>query len=169
MYLCLINRQDVALTTSLFVCTYVVSVTLLGYSYARIYVTVRQSSRRIQAAVVTQSTQPTVYSVDRGGITKTTQPNRWTSETKLATQLLIIFFVFVLCWAPYVSYTMFDSSTTLSLPQAVYDLFIIAVEFNAAVNPLIYLCNNHAYRQAFRGLFCRCCKQTSRVGSILDD
>jgi len=112
MHICLAENEAIS-TYGTFIFVYTASVVVLGYSYVRIFMAVRQSGRRIglQAVAKTGSTAEQRHADRR-------RARRMAHEEKLAAQLIIIFAVFVLCWAPFISYTMFELEACTELHNA---------------------------------------------------
>lgn len=149
MFLCLMKHTNQAYNISTVIFIYVLSVLLLAYSYSRIYVTVRQSRRRIHTT--------SVVSTVSGRLNGDARKKEWlrmADETRLAIQLMFIFVVFVVCWSPYLlTSALVHGVLHSSLPQSVYNFFLVSIVFNSAVNPIIYLCYNRVYREELRNLF----------------
>lgn len=159
MFLCLVNHSNQAYNITTVVLIYVLSVLLLAYSYSRIYATVRQSSRRIHTTVAVSS----VTGTRLNGDARKKEWLRMADETRLAIQLMLIFVVFVVCWSPYLlTSALIHGVLHWSLPQPVYNFFLVSILFNSAVNPIIYLCYNRVYREELLHRFLIICCYWSR-------
>ena len=142
--MCIMNWfYNLPYTVILFVFVFGIPMSLIAYSYARIFLIYRSSRKRIEAHT-----------------THTIKARR--QEMKLAGHLLLTFCVFAVCWLPYLIFALFvDPEGTLT-PQWVYDLSRILICVNAAVSPLLYWFLNAAHRKELTSLCSGCSrKQTA--------
>lgn len=83
------------------------------------------------------------------------------SEMRTATTVIIMISLYVLCWLPYILFTILSCISTLYLPEVWYDLAIWLTWLNKAVNPTIYALRNKTVSQYFT--LCVCCFRRRKI------
>lgn len=145
MYTCVdtSNVDFLAINASL---VYFPCVAVIVVCYACIFVAVRQTRIRVFNATV-------IFSESQGRTANGSESKRLADETRLAIQLLFIVVVFVACWTPYLMTNVLGLTDTV--PVWLSNLFVVSIEFNAAVNPIVYLAYNRIYRHEVRRIVFR--------------
>ncbi|XP_011149565.1 D(2) dopamine receptor A isoform X2 [Harpegnathos saltator] len=84
--------------------------------------------------------------------------NAVATEQKASKVLGLVFFTFVLCWAPFFLLNIFFAACpTCSVPGHVVDTFLWLGYVSSTINPIIYTIFNKTFRAAFiRLLKCKC-------------
>ncbi|XP_032669519.1 D(2) dopamine receptor A isoform X2 [Odontomachus brunneus] len=84
--------------------------------------------------------------------------NAVATEQKASKVLGLVFFTFVLCWAPFFLLNIFFAACpTCSVPGHVVDTFLWLGYVSSTINPIIYTIFNKIFRAAFiRLLKCKC-------------
>jgi 5-hydroxytryptamine receptor 2 len=80
------------------------------------------------------------------------------TEQKASKVLGLVFFTFVLCWAPFFLLNIFFAACpACSVPGHVVDTFLWLGYVSSTINPIIYTVFNRTFRGAFiRLLKCNC-------------
>ncbi|KAL0281669.1 UNVERIFIED_CONTAM: hypothetical protein PYX00_002585 [Menopon gallinae] len=99
--------------------------------------------------------------------------NAVATEQKASKVLGLVFFTFVLCWAPFfVLNVIFAACPECNVPSHVVDTCLWLGYVSSTINPIIYTIFNKTFRAAFiRLLKCRCHRTTrpSRFRSVIDN
>ncbi|XP_072763404.1 5-hydroxytryptamine receptor 2A isoform X1 [Anoplolepis gracilipes] len=84
--------------------------------------------------------------------------NAVATEQKASKVLGLVFFTFVLCWAPFFLLNIFFAACpTCPVPRHVVDTFLWLGYVSSTINPIIYTIFNRTFRAAFiRLLKCKC-------------
>jgi hypothetical protein len=93
------------------------------------------------------------------------QRSAFRQNLKTIRVLFVVVGVFILCWVPYFIFILFlyyaphlesrsNSETILVITRLPY--------FNSLCNPIIYVCLDQTYREAFKNLFQQMCPSSSR-------
>lgn len=88
--------------------------------------------------------------------------NAVATEQKASKVLGLVFFTFVLCWAPFFLLNIFFAACpTCPVPRHVVDTFLWLGYVSSTINPIIYTIFNKTFRAAFiRLLKCKCSRST---------
>ncbi|XP_070568386.1 high-affinity lysophosphatidic acid receptor-like [Ptychodera flava] len=124
---------------------------LMSYSYLCILNTVRRNSCRVQNHPESLS----VSQANKLGLTGITRPARvnvdMSFKTRAFTTILLLFIVFVICWAPYAItqlIILFDETTS---KHYIVETAILWLSYmNSAFNPIIYCWRIKKFREACR-------------------
>ncbi|KYM77543.1 D(2)-like dopamine receptor [Atta colombica] len=96
--------------------------------------------------------------------------NAVATEQKASKVLGLVFFTFVLCWAPFFLLNIFFAACPkCPVPRHVVDTFLWLGYVSSTINPIIYTIFNKTFRAAFiRLLKCKCSRSTrpSRYRSV---
>ncbi|XP_036142880.1 5-hydroxytryptamine receptor 2B isoform X1 [Monomorium pharaonis] len=96
--------------------------------------------------------------------------NAVATEQKASKVLGLVFFTFVLCWAPFFLLNIFFAACPkCPVPRHVVDTFLWLGYVSSTINPIIYTIFNRIFRAAFiRLLKCKCSRSTrpSRYRSV---
>ncbi|XP_011867345.1 PREDICTED: 5-hydroxytryptamine receptor 2A isoform X2 [Vollenhovia emeryi] len=96
--------------------------------------------------------------------------NAVATEQKASKVLGLVFFTFVLCWAPFFLLNIFFAACPrCPVPRHVVDTFLWLGYVSSTINPIIYTIFNRTFRAAFiRLLKCKCSRSTrpSRYRSV---
>lgn len=96
--------------------------------------------------------------------------NAVATEQKASKVLGLVFFTFVLCWAPFFLLNIFFAACpTCPVPRHVVDTFLWLGYVSSTINPIIYTIFNRTFRGAFiRLLKCKCSRspRPSRYRSV---
>lgn len=96
--------------------------------------------------------------------------NAVATEQKASKVLGLVFFTFVLCWAPFFLLNIFFAACPkCPVPRHVVDTFLWLGYVSSTINPIIYTIFNKTFRAAFiRLLKCKCSRSTrpSRYHSV---
>ncbi|XP_011634459.1 5-hydroxytryptamine receptor 2A isoform X2 [Pogonomyrmex barbatus] len=96
--------------------------------------------------------------------------NAVATEQKASKVLGLVFFTFVLCWAPFFLLNIFFAACPrCSVPKHVVDTFLWLGYVSSTINPIIYTIFNKTFRMAFiRLLKCKCSRSArpSRYRSV---
>lgn len=84
--------------------------------------------------------------------------NAVATEQKATKVLGLVFFTFVLCWAPFfILNIIFAACPNCEVPDHVVDTFLWLGYVSSTINPVIYTVFNRTFRTAFiRLLRCKC-------------
>ncbi|XP_039312634.1 5-hydroxytryptamine receptor 2B [Solenopsis invicta] len=98
--------------------------------------------------------------------------NAVATEQKASKVLGLVFFTFVLCWAPFFLLNIFFAACPkCPVPRHVVDTFLWLGYVSSTINPIIYTIFNRTFRAAFiRLLKCNCSRSTrpSRYRSVTE-
>ncbi|XP_067206003.1 5-hydroxytryptamine receptor 2C isoform X2 [Linepithema humile] len=98
--------------------------------------------------------------------------NAVATEQKASKVLGLVFFTFVLCWAPFFLLNIFFAVCPMcSVPRHVVDTFLWLGYVSSTINPIIYTIFNRTFRAAFiRLLKCNCSRSArpSRIRSVTE-
>lgn len=91
--------------------------------------------------------------------------NAVATEQKASKVLGLVFFTFVLCWAPFFLLNIFFAACpTCPVPNHVVDTFLWLGYVSSTINPIIYTIFNRTFRAAFiRLLKCKCSRYIIRL------
>jgi hypothetical protein len=140
--------------------------TIMSFCYMNILCSYRNSQRRIHKQDVTSGVPtrklavPSIQPDTAESTVKQRELRRQRKreeEKKLTKSLLIVIFVFILCWLPFCGTMFWSVFTSDSIPR-VPDVISLVLGFaNSCCNPIIYGLMNHRFRLGFVRLFkCRC-------------
>ncbi|CAH2294351.1 sphingosine 1-phosphate receptor 3 [Pelobates cultripes] len=136
----LYSRQYVGFCISIFIVILFAIVIL----YARIYILVKSSSRRVT--------------------------NHSTSERSMALlrTVVIVVGVFIACWSPIFILFLIDVACEANICTVLYKVkwFIALAVLNSAMNPIIYTLASKEMRRAFFRLVCVCFAKTKKSRSL---
>lgn len=137
-----------------FACALVPLLTMF-FIYAHIFITVRRQVRRIAALRSALEAQARQNSAMR-------------RETKKATSIFLLIFLFVLCWMPiHILNCLQQFCPHCTVPLPLILTAVILSHANSAINPLLYAYRMKSFRQAFKGIFL-CCRVTSPLSDTTD-
>ncbi|XP_048006524.1 5-hydroxytryptamine receptor 2C [Leguminivora glycinivorella] len=89
--------------------------------------------------------------------------NAVANEQKATKVLGLVFFTFVLCWAPFFLLNiLFASCPSCSVPDHVVDVCLWLGYVSSTINPIIYTIFNRTFRAAFLRLLCCQCSRRGR-------
>ncbi|XP_073947817.1 5-hydroxytryptamine receptor 2A isoform X5 [Choristoneura fumiferana] len=89
--------------------------------------------------------------------------NAVANEQKATKVLGLVFFTFVLCWAPFFLLNiLFAACPTCSVPDNVVDVCLWLGYVSSTINPIIYTIFNRTFRAAFLRLLCCQCSRRGR-------
>ncbi|XP_063373345.1 5-hydroxytryptamine receptor 2C isoform X2 [Cydia amplana] len=89
--------------------------------------------------------------------------NAVANEQKATKVLGLVFFTFVLCWAPFFLLNiLFASCPTCSVPDNVVNVCLWLGYVSSTINPIIYTIFNRTFRAAFLRLLCCQCSRRGR-------
>lgn len=147
---CLDNLPDCSTVLPLYskkyvaFCITVFIVLLLAMSilYARIYIVVKTSSRKVS------------------------KHRNSEHAMSLLRTVIIVVGVFITCWTPIFILLLVDVASTERCPILYKaDWFIAVAVLNSAMNPVIYTLASREMRRAFVGLMCACCYRDKTIGN----
>ena len=126
---------------------------LTFYSYAKIYLYVRKSSRALRRRVPSVSESGITVSVSNTPMNYGYPSSRFAKQIarrqlQVTKNLFFVLCAFLVCLSPYV-FNLFIPNTCYFLP---YTAMLLA--FNSCLNPLIYAVKHPDFRRAFRSLLC---------------
>ncbi|XP_072048327.1 melatonin receptor type 1B-B-like [Amphiura filiformis] len=126
---------------------FILPVGLLNYSYIRIYLLARKSSKKMAAHQENISTSPTRSNIEA-------------SDRRLLLTIGVIWLVFMIMWSPYAISVIFDLGdiTALFIPGT------LMAFMNSSGNCLIYATNRNfrkGYKMIFKGMIC--CRRQSQM------
>ncbi|XP_034164177.1 adenosine receptor A2a-like [Pangasianodon hypophthalmus] len=125
------------------------------FIYVHIFLTVRRQVRRIAALRCALETQARQNSAMR-------------REAKKATSILLLIFLFVLCWMPmHIMNCLQQFCPQCSVPVPLILTAIILSHANSAINPVLYAYKMKSFRQAFKDMFL-CCRVTPPLSDTTD-
>ena len=124
---------------------------VMVFSYSRIFVTIKQSSNKLNTHVGEQGNLPR-----RENVTQ----NEKTS--KLLKMLLITVVVYALFWLPVMLFLPL-ASVAVEIPGWTYTLCDWAAISNASVNSVIYGVTNEQFRKGYRKLVMKLCRRDRPV------
>ncbi|KAF6204181.1 hypothetical protein GE061_002521 [Apolygus lucorum] len=94
------------------------------------------------------------------------------TEQKASKVLGLVFFTFVLCWAPFfILNILFAACPSCSVPPHVVDVCLWLGYVSSTINPIIYTIFNRTFRAAFiRLLMCKCHRwsRPTRYRSVIE-
>ena len=98
---------------------------------------------------------------------KTLAANSVATEQKASKVLGLVFFTFVLCWAPFfILNIIFAACPDCKVPEHVEVVCLWLGYVSSTINPIIYTVFNKTFRAAFiRLLLCRCQRYSAAVES----
>ena len=138
--ICIIDwHYNITYTASITLLTFAIPFMLIGYCYLRIFIAYKSSRNRV--------TSQTVGAQNHGKVR--------TQDLRLAGQLLATFFVFSVCWLPYVSLVLLIDPQGHIAPQWLYDVSRMLIIVNPSVSPLLYWFLSTAHRRELSNMCCR--------------
>ncbi|CAB3981041.1 5-hydroxytryptamine receptor 1-like [Paramuricea clavata] len=99
------------------------------------------------------------------------QRSAFLQDLKAIRMLLVVVGVFILCWGPYCIFVLlvcYNPNHLIEPHSDLRRLYIADVVlnklpyFNSLCNPIVYACMDQTYRAAFKNLFQRMCRSSSR-------
>jgi len=157
MYVCVLSMSNAIFFTVNVMLVYFPCVVVLVASYVGIYSAVRRARLRLDKMAVSTTGA-------RHAASKVQENRRVTRETHLAVQLGVIVGVFITCWTPYLVTNA--AGYTDRVPVWLSNIFIVSIQVNAAINPIVYLCYNRVYRQELRRIVF-CCFPSPKVAVMM--
>ncbi|XP_077977702.1 high-affinity lysophosphatidic acid receptor-like [Glandiceps talaboti] len=132
-------------------CLFYLPCLLMAYSYLCILNTVRRNSCRVQNHPESLS----VSQANKLGLTGITRPARvnvdMSFKTRAFTTILLLFIVFVICWAPYAITQLIILFHNTYPKSYVAETVILWLSYmNSAFNPIIYCWRIKKFREACR-------------------
>ena len=114
---------------------------VISFSFVRIFKHVRDSKRRIGTM------KQNISSITAAKDSVNQRPATKGTTFRLATSLLIIFSVFVFCWAPYSLLIVIDHRD--SLPMEVYLYALMLAHMHSTLNFIVYYFTNPHFRHGY--------------------
>ncbi|CAH1776111.1 unnamed protein product [Owenia fusiformis] len=86
-------------------------------------------------------------------------------ELRITITLLVVCFVFLVCWAPISLVNFVETFWNYRIPEGVDITTVYMVFLQCALNPIIYGVMNRNFRSGFNDIFCCCCDRLKRKES----
>ena len=138
------RTHNLSFTIFFTTCVVFLPIFVISFSFIRIFTHVRNSKKRVGVLKANQTTITTVASSNEKAVTKP----KANTTLRLATSLLTIFGVFVICWAPYSLLIVIDHHD--SLPMEVYLYSLMLAHMHSTLNSFVYYKTNPHFRTGYK-------------------
>ncbi|XP_006825008.1 allatostatin-A receptor-like [Saccoglossus kowalevskii] len=127
----------------LFFATYFVPGVILLVAYARIFLALRESERKIGQG-----------SADHG---KTVTPARIRTRKKVIKMFSVVCLAFLICWGPnQFLFLILNFKSEIHVSDVIYNFTRVLAGLNSCLNPFIYAFWSKPFRSGIVLIFCRC-------------
>ncbi|KAI8430264.1 hypothetical protein MSG28_000596 [Choristoneura fumiferana] len=127
------------------------------------YLNGSEGGRNKRARNVSTQTPSSIAAETRRAKQRSMTANAVANEQKATKVLGLVFFTFVLCWAPFFLLNiLFAACPTCSVPDNVVDVCLWLGYVSSTINPIIYTIFNRTFRAAFLRLLCCQCSRRGR-------
>ena len=133
-----------------------IPILLVSYCYTRILLFVRASRRTLRRLSQSQGANDQFVSLGRSkrGVKR--------RDMTLLRTVVTLWVVFLIMWAPYTVYVLFDTRNTWN--RTVYVLFVNLCHANSSINCVIYAATNPTFRRGYVAfLRCLACRKGATV------